>query len=131
MVSKTSDPVGSIMRSAVWGFEDEYATSIADKMIEHDIGAIIVTSQGVPAGMITEKDLVEKVVKASKNPDRVRAREIMSSPIISIESDKSIEAALKLMREKKIRRLAVVDKDRPTDFGIVTIRRILNALIGI
>lgn len=131
MVSKTSDPIESIMRSAVWGFEDEYATSIAEKMVEHDIGAIIITSQGMPAGMITEKDMVEKIVKAGKNPDRVRAREIMSTPIITIESDKSIKDALKLMREKDIRRLAVFDKNAPTRLGIVTIRRILDALVEI
>jgi CBS domain-containing protein len=129
MVSKTSDPVGSVMRSAVWGFEDEFATSIAEKMIENDIGAIVVTSQGVPAGMITEKDIVEKIVKDGKNPARVRAREIMSSPIVSIESDKSIEAALKMMREKNIRRLTIVDREAPANLGIVTIRRILDALI--
>jgi CBS domain-containing protein len=129
MVLKLSDPVGSITRSAVWGFEDEYVTSIADKMIMHDIGAIIVTRQSMPVGMITEKDIVEKVVKAGKDPRRMRAREIMSSPVTTIEAEKSIADALKLMRDKDIRRLAVLDREKPTFLGIVTIRRILDALV--
>jgi len=130
MVLKPSASIGSITRPAVWGFEDEYVTAIAQKMIENDIGAIIITSQSIAVGMITERDIVEKVVKAGKDPRKIRAREVMSSPVTTIESDKSIADALKLMREQDIRRLAVIDRDKPTFLGIVTIRRILDALVA-
>lgn len=129
MVLKPSASIGSITRSAVWGFEDEYLTAIAEKMITNDIGAIIITSQSVPVGIITERDIVEKVVKAGKDPRKIRAREVMSSPLTTINSDKSIAEALRLMHDKDIRRLAVIDRDKPTFLGIVTIRRILDALV--
>jgi len=130
MVLKPSAPIASITRSAVWGFEDEYVTSIAEKMIENDIGAIIITSQSMPVGIITERDIVEKVVKAGKDPRKMRARDVMSSPVVTVESNKSIADGLGLMRDKDIRRLAVLDKDKPTFLGIVTMRRILDALVA-
>jgi CBS domain-containing protein len=101
-------------------------SSIVDKMIVNNIGAIIIISGGSPVGIITERDIVEKVAKASRDPGKIRADEIMSSPLISIEADKTIRDALILMREKKIRRLGVTRKGRLV--GIVTERRVLDAL---
>jgi CBS domain-containing protein len=102
------------------------ASSIVDKMIVNNIGAIIIMSGGNPVGIITERDIIEKVTKAGRDPSRIRAEEIMSSPLISIEADKTIMDALILMREKKIRRLGVTRKGRL--IGIVTERRVLDAL---
>ncbi len=102
-------------------------SSVVESMVSYSIGAIIVMSDGTPAGIITERDIVEKVVKARKDPDKTRAQEIMSSPLISMEFDKSAADALKLMRDKRIRRLAVTRKGRLT--GIVTERRLLDSLV--
>lgn len=115
------------MRSpAVTALFSDSVSSIIDKMIVNNIGAIIVMSGGNPIGIITERDIVEKVAKTNRDPAKIRAEEIMSSPLISIEADKTIKDALILMRERKIRRLGVTRKERL--IGIVTERRVLDAL---
>lgn len=119
--------VESVTRSPpVTALFSDSASSIVDKMIVNNIGAIIIMSGGNPVGIITERDIIEKVTKAGRDPGRIRAEEIMSSPLISIEADKTIRDALILMREKKIRRLGVTRKGRL--IGIVTERRVLDAL---
>jgi CBS domain-containing protein len=106
-------------------FSDSVA-SVIDKMITNNIGAVIVISGGNPVGIITERDVVEKVTRAGRDPSKTRAEEIMSSPLISIEADKTIGDALVLMRDKKVRRLGVTRRGRLV--GIVTERRLLDAL---
>ncbi|MBS7634542.1 CBS domain-containing protein [Candidatus Bathyarchaeota archaeon] len=117
----------SVMRSPpVTALFSDSVSLIIDKMIVNNIGAIIVISGGNPIGIITERDIVEKVAKTNRDPGKIRAKEIMSSPLISVEADKTIKDALILMRERKIRRLGVTRKGRL--IGIVTERRVLDAL---
>lgn len=119
--------VESVMRRPpVTALFSDKVSSVVKKMISNNIGAIIVISGGSPVGIITERDIIEKIVRAGRSPDETRAEEIMSSPLISIESDKTIKEALVLMRDKKIRRLGVTRRGRL--IGVVTERRLLNAL---
>jgi len=120
--------VESVMRSPpVTALLSDSIATIAEKMISNNIGAIVVMSGGAPAGIVSERDIVEKVVRARKDPTKTRAEDVMSSPIIPIESDKSITDALRLMRDRKIRRLAVTRKGALV--GIVTERRLLDSLV--
>jgi len=121
------DLVESVMRSPpVTALFSDSASLVIEKMISNNIGAVIIISGGNPVGIITERDIIEKIVRAGKDPSKARAEEIMSSPLILIEADKTIKDALILMREKKIRRLGVTRKGRLV--GIVTERRLLDAL---
>lgn len=121
-------PVKAIMRSPPVKalFSDTVATVI-DKMSMYDIGAVIVEMGGKPVGIITEKDILNRVVRAGRSPSSTYAHEVMSKPLIAIEADKPISEALKLMRDNKIRRLAVTR--RGSLVGILTERRIIDALI--
>jgi len=107
-------------------FSDTVA-SIIEKMVANNIGAVIVMSGGAPAGIVTERDIVEKIVRGRKDPAKTRAQDVMSSPLVSIETGRSVKDALRLMRDKKIRRLAVTRSGRL--IGIVTERRILDSLV--
>jgi len=119
--------VESVMRSPpVTALFSDSVASVIDKMITNNIGAVIVISGGNPVGIITERDVVEKVTRAGRDPSKIKAEEIMSSPLISIEADKTIGDALVLMRDKKVRRLGVTRRGRLV--GIVTERRLLDAL---
>ena len=121
-------PVESVMRSPpVTALFSDTVSSITEKMASNNIGAIIITSGGAPTGMVTERDIVEKVVRTHKDPSKTRAQEIMSSPLISVEVDKPLREALRLMRDKNIRRLAVTRQGKV--IGIVTERRILDSLV--
>lgn len=121
-------PVEAIMRSPPVKalFSDTVATVI-DKMVTFDIGAVIIESGGKPVGIITEKDVLSRVVRAGKDPQTTYAYQVMSKPLITIEYDKPVSEALRIMRDKRIRRLAVTKKGSLV--GIVTERRILYALV--
>jgi len=120
--------VESVMRSPpVTALSTDSVQTVAEKMVSSNVGAIVIMSGGAPSGIVTERDIVEKVVRARKDPTKTRTEDIMSSPVISIESDKSVTDALKLMRDKKIRRLGVTRKG--TLVGMVTERRLLDSLV--
>jgi len=120
--------IETVMRSPpVTALFSDSVSYIAEKMISNNIGAVIIISGGKPSGIVTERDIVEKIVRPRRDPDKTRAMEIMSSPLLTVEAGKSIEEALKIMRDKKIRRLAVTRDGRLV--GIVTERRLLNSLI--
>jgi malate dehydrogenase (oxaloacetate-decarboxylating) len=120
-------PVSCIMRSPpVQVSPDENVSAVADLMTSNDIGSVIVTVAGEPLGIVTEKDIVDRIVREGRNPKKVTVRKIMSSPVLSIENDRKVADALILMREKKIRRLPVTEGGRLV--GIVTERRLLTLL---
>ena len=121
--------VKSVMREPVWASVKDTVLSTVEQMVTHNIGAIIIVKASSPVGIITERDIIEKVVKTRKNPKKMRAEDIMSSPLITIEPDKSITDALKLMRDKRIRRLVVIRPPLHVLVGIVSQRRLLEALV--
>lgn len=120
--------IESVMRSPpVTSLASDSVAAAAEKMVSNNIGAIIIMSGGVPAGVVTERDVVEKVVRARRDPAKTRVQEVMSSPLISIEVDRTVADALIMMRDRKIRRLAVTRKG--TLVGVVTERRLLDSLV--
>ena len=82
------------------------------KMNKFDVGSVIVTNNSRPVGIITSKNILNRVVEPRLDAGTVRAKDIMSSPIITIEPDASVEDAAKLLAKKKIKKLAVMDRDK-------------------
>jgi CBS domain-containing protein/glycosyltransferase involved in cell wall biosynthesis len=99
-----------------------------DLMIEGDIGAVIVADEDKPVGIITEKDLLERVISPQKDFDKITVNDVMSEPIITIDANRSIRKALELMHRFRIRRLVVTDDDAL--LGITTERRLLEIAHG-
>ena len=121
-------PVESVMRRPpVTVLFSDTVSSVAEKMVASNVGAVIVMSGGAPAGIVTERDIVEKAVRDRKDPNKTQAHEIMSSPVVSIDAEKSVRDALKIMRDKEIGRFAVTKGGRLV--GVVTERRLLDSLI--
>ena len=102
---------------------------LADQMNKYGRGAIvIVDSKNHPVGIITERDIVRRVVSAGRDPNRVTASEVMSKPVISVDPEMSIQNAALTMTKYKIRRLPVV---RDTILhGIVTAGDMARMLYG-
>lgn len=116
------------MRSpAVNVLSSDPVSIVVDKMVENDIGAVIVTSGQKHVGIITESDILKRVLKPQRNLEATHAEDIMTSPIVTIEYDYDLTDALKLMQKKRIRRLAIAKNG--TLIGILTERRILNAQV--
>lgn len=78
-----------------------------------------------PLGIITERDIIERVVFANKDINTVVAQEIMTAPLLTIDSKRSIEEAIEIMHKNHLRRLVVVKGEKLV--GLVTERRLLLA----
>ncbi|RJS68598.1 CBS domain-containing protein [Methanophagales archaeon] len=106
--------------------EDEDATVavILKHMEQSRIGSVVITKGGKPVGIIVDHDIAAKVIMKDRNPDEVKAKEIMSSPLITVGSDASVEEASGLLARRGIRRVPVVEGD--TLVGIISIRNILT-----
>ncbi|MGB6527277.1 MAG: CBS domain-containing protein [Candidatus Nitrosopolaris sp.] len=98
------------------------AQDAAKKMGVVNTSSLLVTDfNDKPIGIITERDLVRRVVANDANSKTVVIREIMSSPIATIDANSSIEAAADLMMQNKVRHLLVVDnEDVNKPLGIIT-----------
>jgi len=74
-----------------------------------DIGSILVMQGDRPVGIITERDILRRLVEPCLAPEALTARQIMTSPVMTISETASIEEAAKLMAKKRIKRLPVMD----------------------
>jgi len=101
--------------------------AVADRMLTNNVGAVIVMRGGEHVGIITERDVVDKILRGRRDPSETLAQDIMSSPLVSIEASQSIRDALELAQESELRRLAVTRNGRLV--GIVTERRLLDQLV--
>ena len=118
--------VREVMSSPVIEAEEhETAEDAAKKMMKYGVGAIIVTGQrGEPVGIVTKTDLVNKVIAKNLKPNEVKLKDIMSTPLQTIDPDARIEEALRKMNKLKVNRLAVIYKNRLA--GLVSIKDILR-----
>ena len=117
----------NMRRKPVTVSPSETVSSLMFKMINENIGAVVVVEEGRAVGIITEKDVLRRVIMSGKDVYKTRAKDVMSKPIISIEADRPIKEALELMRKHKIRRLVVTENEALV--GLVTERRLLGAIV--
>ena len=68
---------------------------IAKKMVKFRVGSIIVTKKNKPVGIITETDINKRVVAPAKNPKKIKAKDIMSSPIVHVKPKDDISEVCK------------------------------------
>lgn len=91
--------------------EDVTSNTIAKLMSENKLGCVIVSNKdGKPLGMITERDLVERVLAKNLQPADVKAKDIMTTPLATIEPEATISDAARRMSRLDIRRLGVMYK---------------------
>jgi signal-transduction protein with cAMP-binding, CBS, and nucleotidyltransferase domain len=115
-----TSPAGVVLESAT-------ANKVAALMDKDAYGCIIVTTKdGKPIGIITERDLVVRVLAKNKKPDTVKANKVMTAPVMTIEPDVTISEAARRMSRLDIRRLAVMYKEKLV--GIVSSKDILGVM---
>ena len=118
-------PVLEIMSKVpVTASPDDPVDRAAAAMRTRDIGSLIVVENDRPTGIVTERDIVTKVVAGNKLPSSVKVRDVMSSPVVAVGPREEVAQAARLMSERKIRRLAVVENGKLV--GVVTENDILR-----
>lgn len=100
------------------------AKDAAMLMRDNRIGCILIETGGEIIGVITEADLVRKVVAEGVNPDTVQARTIMSSPLLTIDAEKTILDANDMMDKHVTRHLGVTEDGKI--IGVVSSRDIMH-----
>ena len=112
-------------RPPITAKENETVAGVSKLMGKHDIGCVIIVDKaGDPAGIITERDVVQRVVARNLLPSDLKVGETMSKPVASISPGATVNDAAKFMNHRKIRRLAVIDEGKLV--GIVTMKDILQ-----
>jgi signal-transduction protein with cAMP-binding, CBS, and nucleotidyltransferase domain len=112
-------------RPAITTKENETVAGVSKLMGKHDIGCVIIVDKsGNPAGIITERDIVQRVAARNVLPSELNVAQTMSKPVATISPRASVNEAAKIMNHKKIRRLAVMDEGKLV--GIVTMKDILQ-----
>ncbi len=96
-------------------------------MAEHDIGAVVVLDGDRVAGILTERDYARKVVLAGRSSKDASVRTIMTSDVVCVAGDRSLDDCMALMTERRVRHLPVVEGGRVV--GLVSIGDLVKATI--
>jgi predicted transcriptional regulator len=119
--------VSDIMSSPVLTVDESVSVrEAAEKMTKNNVGTIVVTKNGDPLGIVTERDVLNRIVSKGRDPDSTEMKEIVSKPLIFVDKDLSILEAMRVMRDNQIRRLLVMDKSQLV--GITTDTDMLRAV---
>ncbi len=92
--------------------ENSTVKEAAEIMNKFEIGCVIAVSKGKAMGIVTERDLLKRVVAEARDAKGTRVKEIMTSPLIVVEPRMELEEAVKMMFQMKIKKLPVVDGKR-------------------
>ena len=93
-------------------FSAKYAARI---MNYYGISSLVATSEEEIVGILTERDLITRIVAVGQDPEKVMVRAIMSKPIIIVSPSTPLEDAVKIMFQKKIKKLPVINRAKNSD----------------
>ncbi len=103
------------------------AKECAKAMAKRGVSCAVITQRGNAVGIVTERDLVSKVMADALDPKGVLVRDIMSTPLITVTPDAPMTGAAELMAQYRVRRLVVVDREGAL-VGIITTGDIARSL---
>jgi trk system potassium uptake protein len=113
--------------------ENTLVAEAARIMYERDVCSVIVTRNDInksfrqSVGIITARDILQRVVAQSKGPFKVTLKDIMSTPLITINEDASTNSAISLMKGKNITRLPVINEDGEI-LGVVSLKAVVGRI---
>jgi len=103
--------VSTLMEKRVISIEENaLVQTAAEIMGKKRIGSLIVTKGQAKVGIITERDIMSKVIAEKRDLETVKVKEVMSTPIVTVDKDMEGEAVLKIMAENGVRKVLVTEK---------------------
>jgi CBS domain-containing protein len=127
-MTQAEPTVSKVMSRSVMAVEmNTNARDCARAMAKKGVSCAVITQGGSAVGIVTERDLVSKVLAEAIDPKNVLVRDIMSTPLITIAPNAPLTGAAELMAQYRIRRLVVVDQNG-TLTGVVTTGDIARSL---
>ena len=114
---------------AIYSVEPQAAVLDAIRlMAEHRVGALLVMKGAALEGIVSERDYARKVILRGRSSSDTPVRDIMSSPVLTVSLDTSVQACMQLMTDHRVRHLPAVDGDRVV--GMVSIGDLVKAVIA-
>jgi CBS domain-containing protein len=108
---------------------DETVLKASWRMSSAGIGALLVMRHGEPVGMLSERDLLVRVIGARRDPAETLVAEVMTQPVIHVAPQTSLDECRELMAEHRIRHLPVFCGDTPV--AMVSLRDLLDASLSL
>ena len=112
-------------------FSVEPQASVLDAvrlMAEHHVGALLVMRSQALEGIVSERDYALKVILRGRSPAETSVRDIMSSPVLTVGLDTTVQQCMQLVTDRRVRHLPVVDGARVV--GVVSIGDLVKAVIA-
>lgn len=119
--------VGNLISGKIYSIGSEKnVREAAEEMTRKKIGSLLILHEGAYIGIVTEVDIIRKVVANGIDPAAISVNRVMTSPLITIEADRPVVDANDLMEQRKIRHLAVTRNGAIV--GLVSVRDFLRPL---
>ncbi len=100
-----------------------------EMMADKQAGALLVISEGKLAGIISERDYTRKVILKGKSSKQTRVKEIMTSPVVFVTPEHTVDECMRVMTRNRIRHLAVVESEKVA--GVVSMGDLVHWIISV
>ena len=127
-----SDTIAMVLKEKgqnIWSLDPEALVYDAiEMMADKHVGALLVTSDGKLVGIISERDYARKVILQERSSKQTQVKEIMTSSLIVVRPDQTVEDCMRLMTENRIRHLPVVENEKV--LGVVSIGDLVKWVVS-
>ena len=127
-----SDTIGMVLQAkgqTIWSLDPEaWVYDAIELMANKHVGALLVISDGKLVGIVSERDYARKVILQEKSSKQTRVKEIMTSPVIIVRPNHTVEDCMRFMTDNRIRHLPVVENEKI--LGVVSIGDLVKWMVS-